>query len=113
MKRPVVTFDIENEIGDIAWAPFSSTCFAAATSHNTTEGRLYIYDLNQDKHKELSNMTTTKKSRALHVSFNPFGPYILVGDARGGVISFKLPDHLSAGPLQPDPKNEAHKSATP
>jgi dynein intermediate chain 1 len=32
MKRPVVTFDLENEIGDIAWAPYSSTVFAAVTS---------------------------------------------------------------------------------
>jgi dynein intermediate chain 1, axonemal len=107
MKRPVVTFDLENQIEDIAWAPYSSTCFAAVTSTATQEGRLYIYDLSQDKHQELSCMMTTKKSKALHVSFNPFGPYILVGDQRGGVISFKLPNHLSEGPMQPDPKNEA------
>jgi dynein intermediate chain 1 len=44
-KRPVVTFDLDNEIGDIAWAPYSSTVFAAVTSTANQEGRLYIYDL--------------------------------------------------------------------
>lgn len=112
MKRPIVTFDLDNELGDIAWAPYSSTCFAAVTSTSNQEGKLYIYDLNQDKHKELSCMPTTKKSKALHVAFNPSGPYILVGDQRGGVISFKLPTSLSEGPLMPDPANDAHKGKT-
>lgn len=43
------------------------------------------------------------------MAFNPSGPYILVGDARGGVISFKLPNSLSEGPLTPDPKDENSK----
>jgi hypothetical protein len=54
----------------------------------------------------LSNTPTAKNAKALHVAFNPSGPYILVGDARGGVISFKLPNSLSEGPLTPDPKDE-------
>ena len=29
---PVMTFDLANAVGDIAWAPYSSTVFAAATS---------------------------------------------------------------------------------
>jgi dynein intermediate chain 1 len=109
MKRPIVTFDLDNEIGDIAWAPYSSTVFAAVTSTALKEGRLYIYDLDQDKHQELSCMPTTRKSKALHVAFNPTGPYILVGDESGGVISFKLPSSLSQGPLTPDPKDENMK----
>jgi dynein intermediate chain 1, axonemal len=112
MKRPIVTFDLENEIGDIAWAPYSSTVFAAVTSTANQEGRLYVYDLDQDKHQELSCMPTTKKSKALHVAFNMTGPYILVGDQRGGVISFKLPNSLFRGPVQPDPENEADKGKT-
>ena len=54
-------------------------------------------------------MPTTRKSKALHVAFNPTGPYILVGDESGGVISFKLPYSLSQGPLTPDPKDENMK----
>ena len=46
MKRPIVSFDLENQVGDIQWAPYSSTVFAAV-SH---EGKLYVYDLDQNKH---------------------------------------------------------------
>ena len=38
IKRPIVSYDLGNPIGDIAWAPYSSTVFAAVTS----EGKLYI-----------------------------------------------------------------------
>ena len=77
---------------------------------NCPQGRSsHIYDLDQDKHQELSCMPTTRKSKALHVAFNPTGPYILVGDESGGVISFKLPSSLSQGPLTPDPKDENMK----
>ena len=41
MKRPIVTFDLESQIGDIQWAPYSSTVFAAVSY----EGKLYVYDL--------------------------------------------------------------------
>ena len=43
MTRPIVTFDLGNPVGDIEWAPYSSTVFAAVTS----EGKLYVYDLDQ------------------------------------------------------------------
>jgi len=49
MKRPIKSFDLGNSVGDIAWAPYSSTVFSAVTS----EGRLYVYDLNQQKHTYL------------------------------------------------------------
>jgi len=49
MKRPIKSFDLGNAVGDIAWAPYSATVFAAVTS----EGRLYIYDLDQNKHTYL------------------------------------------------------------
>lgn len=41
MTRPIVTFDLGFPVGDIEWAPYSSTVFAAVTS----EGKLYVYDL--------------------------------------------------------------------
>lgn len=41
ITRPIVTFDLQSPIGDIQWAPYSSTVFAAVTS----AGFLYVYDL--------------------------------------------------------------------
>lgn len=53
MTRPIVRYDLRCPVGDIQWAPYSSTVFAAVTS----EGQLKVYDLNQEKHKELCNFT--------------------------------------------------------
>jgi len=48
-----------------------------------------------------------KKANALHVTFNTDDPIILVGDNRGGVYSFKLPNALNKGPLKyVQPKDE-------
>lgn len=99
MTRPIVTFDLGNPVGDIEWAPYSSTVFAAVTS----EGKLYVYDLDQQKHSHLTEQPTTKRAKALHVSFNKIDPIILVGDEKGGVISFKLSQTLTRGPVEPGP----------
>lgn len=44
--QPVLTFDLGSPVGDAAWAPYSSTVFAAATE----AGRLAVFDLEQDAH---------------------------------------------------------------
>ncbi len=41
LERPVIAFDLQCAVGDIEWAPYSSTVFAAVNS----SGHLYIYDL--------------------------------------------------------------------
>jgi dynein intermediate chain 1 len=61
----------------------------------TSEGKLFVYDLDQDKHKYLCEQNTTKRTKALHVAFNYVDPIILVGDEKGGVISFKLSKSLT------------------
>ena len=99
MKRPILSYDLGNPVGDVAWSPYSSTVFAAVTS----EGKLYVYDLDQNKHKYLCEQPTTKRAKALHVAFNYVEPIILVGDERGGVISFKLSKSLTK---TAQPKND-------
>jgi len=94
VKRALMTFDMGCAVGDIAWAPYSSTVFSAVTS----EGMLFVWDLSQDKHSYLCKHPAMKKAKALHVSFNNEDPIILVGDERGGVNSFKLSNSLFKGP---------------
>jgi dynein intermediate chain 1 len=31
-RKPLFTFDLNNSVGDVAWAPYSSTVFAAVTA---------------------------------------------------------------------------------
>lgn len=95
--RPIMNFDLGCAVGDIEWAPYSSTVFSAVTS----SGNLYVWDLKQEKHTYMCEHPAMKKAKALHVSFNTTDPIILVGDERGGVNSFKLSKALTIGPLMP------------
>ena len=105
ISRPIMTFDMGCAVGDIEWAPYSSTVFAAVTS----SGMLYVWDLHQDKHKYLCDHAAMKKAKALHISFNSIDPIILVGDERGGVNSFKLSNSLRKGPLVYIPPKDEEK----
>lgn len=102
----MVTFDLGYQVGDIQWAPYSSTVFAAVTS----DSKLYVYDLNQNKHSWLCEQVTTKRAKATHVAFNKNDPIVLVGDDHGGVISFKLSNSLFKGPDEPLKEEDAGKT---
>lgn len=102
ITRPLMNFDMNNAVGDIEWAPYSSTVFSAVTQ----AGLLYLWDLHEDKHKYLCDHPAMKKANALHVAFNHSDPLILVGDSRGGVNSFKLSNALYKGPLKYKPTKE-------
>ena len=107
MKRPIVSYDLEWQVGDISWAPYSSTVFAAVNYNGT----LFVYDLDQDKHHHLCKMQSTSKSnKAYNVAFNPVDPIILVGDEKGGCVSFKLSNSLFQGPCEPDPEENPGKT---
>ncbi len=90
ISYPILTFDLGNPVGDIAWAPFSSTVFAAVTS----DGKVHIFDLVEDKYKPICEQKVVKRSKLTHVCFNPNEPVILVGDDRGGVNSLRLSPNL-------------------
>ena len=102
ISRPIMTFDMSYAVGDIEWAPYSSTVFAAVTSN----GMLFVWDLWQDKHSHLCAHRAIKNQKALHLTFNYEDPIILVGDDRGGVNSFKLSNSLRKGPLVHKPTKE-------
>ena len=42
-----MSFDLRSPVGDVAWAPFSSTVFAAITE----SGKAFIFDLSQNMHR--------------------------------------------------------------
>jgi dynein intermediate chain 1, axonemal len=49
IKTPLMSFDLGNAVGDIAWSPFSSTVFAAVTN----DGKVHVFDLNENKHEPM------------------------------------------------------------
>ena len=73
-------FDLDAEVGDIAWAPYSSTVFGAVTS----EGKLHVFDLKVDTYHAICSqqIVSKKQARLNHISFCPHYPVVNVGDNR-------------------------------
>jgi dynein intermediate chain 1 len=90
IPEPIMSFDLGNAAGDVAWAPYSSTVFAAVTS----DGKVHVFDLAQNKNEPLCEQKVVKRAKLTHISFNSIEPILLVGDDRGGVNSLKLSPNL-------------------
>ncbi|CAM9435129.1 unnamed protein product, partial [Ectocarpus sp. 4 AP-2014] len=87
---PIMSFDLGNAVGDVFWSPYSSTVMAAVTS----DGKVHVFDLAENKHEPLCEQKVVKRSKLTHVCFNKQDPIIIVGDDRGGVNSLKLSPNL-------------------
>jgi len=104
---PIMSFDLASAVGDVSWAPYSSTVLAAVTS----DGKVHVYDLHANKHEQLCEQKVVKRARLTHVVFNPSSPIIIVGDDRGGVNSLKLSPNLRK--ITPIPVREVVKGEAP
>nr|XP_040567096.1 dynein intermediate chain 1, axonemal-like isoform X1 [Lepeophtheirus salmonis] len=91
-SKPLFMFDLNSQVGDIAWAPYSSTVFAAVT----VDGKVHIFDLHADKYHPIcvQPVVPRKKAKLNHVSFNPYHPILIVGDSRGYIQCLKLSPNL-------------------
>ncbi|KAL6762450.1 WD40-repeat-containing domain protein [Haematococcus lacustris] len=89
-RKPVMSFDLNDTVGDIAWAPYSATVFAAVTD----DGKVHVFDLNENKLLPMCSQKVVKKARLTKLLFNPKWPVILVGDDKGCVTSLKLSPNL-------------------
>ena len=91
-RKPLFMFDLNSQVGDVAWAPYSSTVFAAVT----LDGKVHIYDLYINKYTPVcvQAVVPKKKARLNHISFNQQHPIIIVGDSRGSVQCLKLSPNL-------------------
>jgi hypothetical protein len=88
--QPVLSFDLGAPVGDVAWAPFSSTVFAAVTDG----GRAHVFDLAQNRDAAVCVQYVPRKARCTKLAFNARHPVLLVGDEQGGVTCLKLSPNL-------------------
>ncbi|KAL8565254.1 hypothetical protein ACOMHN_001152 [Nucella lapillus] len=97
-KKPLFSFDLNNSVGDVAWAPYSSTVFAAVTA----DGKVCVYDLSVNKYEPLCEQMVAqkKKTKLTHIEFNPNYPILIVGDDRGNVTSLKFSPNLRKVPKE-------------
>ena len=86
------TYDVNAPVGDVAWAPYSSTVFAAAT----LDGKVHIFDMFMDRYKPVcvQAIVARRKAKLNHICFNLTHPIIIVGDSRGHIQSLKLSPNL-------------------
>lgn len=101
-------FDMGMIVVDAMWAPYSSTIFACATLE-----KIYVYDLNVEKHKALAEKKPVKNPKLTNLAFNTKDPIILLGDTFGGITVIKLsPNLLKRGP-EIKKKEENQKNVPP
>lgn len=95
-RVPLFVYDLGSAVGDVAWAPYSSTVFAACTA----DGKIFVFDLNINKYEALAEQTVVQKKRTklTHIAFNQSHPVLLAGDDRGNVVSLKLSPNLRKKP---------------
>ena len=95
-RDPLFVYDLGSPVGDVVWAPYSSTVFAACTA----DGKVYVFDLNVNKYEALAEQTVVQKKRTklTHITFNQHYPILLAGDDRGNIISLKLSPNLRKKP---------------
>ena len=95
-RDPLFVYDLGSPIGDVVWAPYSSTVFAVCTA----DGKVYVYDLNVNKYEPLAEQIVVQKKRTklTHIAFNQRYPVLLAGDDRGNVTSLKLSPNLRKKP---------------
>ena len=97
-RQCLMSFDLGNSVGDVAWAPFSSTVFAAVTN----DGKVHVFDLAENKHEPMCDQKVVRKSKLTHVRFNPKEPIMLVGDDHGCVNALKLSPNLRKPTVPPE-----------
>lgn len=65
-------------VGDVQWAPYSSTVFACVT----TKGKVQVFDINVNKHKAIcvQSVVSTRRNKLTRLAFNQKMPILIVGD---------------------------------
>ncbi|KPJ09592.1 Dynein intermediate chain 2, ciliary [Papilio machaon] len=90
--EPLFMFELGSPVGDVKWAPYSSTVFAACTA----DGKVYVFDLNVNKYRPICvQAVVSKKAKKLtRLDFNPKLPVIVCGDTKGTCHVLKLSPNL-------------------
>lgn len=70
-QAPLLRFDLGTAVGDVAWAPYSSTVFAAVTD----EGKVQVFDLAQNRQLPLC----VQKVGPLRITTQPMLVYACTG----------------------------------
>ncbi|XP_066595061.1 dynein intermediate chain 2, ciliary isoform X2 [Prorops nasuta] len=89
---PLFIFDLGVPIGDVQWAPYSSTVLACVSN----DGKVTVFDLNVNKYKPICSqfIVSKRKSKLTRLAFNEVLPFIIAGDDKGTIHTLKLSPNL-------------------
>jgi dynein intermediate chain 1 len=89
---PVLRHCLDGMVGQVAWAPYSSTVFAAVT----TDCKVVVFDLHVHKYRAICQQKIISVNDGVlnNLSFNPVDPVMIVGDSQGQVHCLKLSPNL-------------------
>ncbi|KAG5314080.1 DYI2 protein, partial [Acromyrmex insinuator] len=90
--EPLFMFDLGVPIGDVQWAPYSSTVLACVSN----DGKVTVFDLNVNKYRPICSqqIVSKRKNKLTRLAFNNVLPFIIVGDDKGTVNTLKLSPNL-------------------
>ncbi|XP_025990622.1 dynein intermediate chain 2, ciliary isoform X3 [Solenopsis invicta] len=90
--EPLFMFDLGVPIGDVQWAPYSSTVLACVSN----DGKVTVFDLNVNKYRPICSqqIVSKRKNKLTRLAFNNALPFIIVGDDKGTVNTLKLSPNL-------------------
>ncbi|XP_015597022.1 dynein intermediate chain 2, ciliary [Cephus cinctus] len=90
--EPLFMFDLGVPIGDVQWAPYSSTVLACVSN----DGKVTVFDLNVNKYRPICSqaIVSKKRSKLTRLAFNQVLPFLVVGDDKGVVNTLKLSPNL-------------------
>ncbi|XP_046818005.1 dynein intermediate chain 2, ciliary isoform X1 [Vespa crabro] len=89
---PLFMFDLGVPIGDVQWAPYSSTVLACVSN----DGKVTVFDLNVNKYRSICSqaIVSKKRNKLTRLAFNTKLPFIIVGDDKGTINTLKLSPNL-------------------
>ncbi|XP_014615362.1 PREDICTED: dynein intermediate chain 2, ciliary isoform X2 [Polistes canadensis] len=89
---PLFMFDLGVPIGDVQWAPYSSTVLACVSN----DGKVTVFDLNVNKYRPICSqaIVSKRKYKLTRLAFNNKLPFIIVGDDKGTISALKLSPNL-------------------
>ncbi|XP_068082083.1 dynein intermediate chain 2, ciliary-like [Anabrus simplex] len=91
-RDPLFVFDLASPVGDVQWAPYSSTVFGAVT----LDGKVHVFDVNVNKYRAIcvQPVVSKKKYKLTRLAFNYRMPIMICGDDKGNIITLKLSPNL-------------------
>ncbi|XP_049546332.1 cytoplasmic dynein 1 intermediate chain isoform X1 [Anopheles darlingi] len=90
-NRPLHSFDAQEYVMDVAWSPIHPALFACVNGN----GRLDLWNLNQDTEVPTASVIVDGQQGLNRVSWTPSGLHVTVGDDTGRVHVYDVADNLA------------------